>query len=127
LAAQVLGLRNSVAVVLALGSLVGAASASPLRSGLHGYVEKGPITPVCRSDTSCTGPAVGVIVTFTRPDGTSVSVKTDATGFYRVILRGAIYRVTTSYVRDRTPFPAHIKVRAGHDDRLDFFLDTGIQ
>jgi hypothetical protein len=124
---NVLGLRNSVAAVLALGSLVGAASASPLRTGLHGYVEKGPITPVCRSDIPCSGPAVGVMLTFTRADGTSVRVKTGARGYYRVVLRGAIYRVTTDYRRDRNPFPARIKVRAGHDDRLDFFLDTGIQ
>lgn len=124
---QLVGLRNSVAALLALGSLVGAASASPLRSGLHGYVEKGPITPVCRSDIPCTGPAVGVILTFTRASGTIVRVKTGVKGFYRVVLPAAIYRVTTDYRRDRNPFPARIKVRAGHDDRLDFFLDTGIQ
>lgn len=112
---------------IALLLLLPPAADSPRRTGLHGYVTKGPITPVCRSDVPCDGPAAGVTLIFTPADGTSRRVKTGPKGFYRIVLRAAVYRVTSDYPRDRTPYPARIKVRTGHDDRLDFFLDTGIQ
>jgi hypothetical protein len=115
------------AVTAALLS-VSAASASRLQSGLHGYVEKGPITPVCYADRPCSGPAAGVTLSFRRTaDGPVTRTKTRANGFYRVALPAGVYLVTTDARFDRTPAPRKARVRAGRDDRLDFFLDTGIQ
>lgn len=117
----------AAALLAAAVAFVGAATASPVRTGLHGYVTRGPVTPVCRSDIPCEGPAAGITLTFTHSDGTRHRTKTGPKGFYRIALSAGVYRVASNYARDRFPYPAKIRVRAGHDDRLDFFLDTGIQ
>lgn len=116
-----------LAVLGAICLFAGAASASAPRSGLHGYVEKGPITPVCRAAEPCTGPAAGVVLTFARAGATKVRVRASAVGFYRIRLRAGYYAVTSGADFDKIPWPAKVKVRLGHDDRLDFFIDTGIQ
>jgi hypothetical protein len=115
--------------LVVLASLVAApAAGTAASSGLHGYVEKGPIRPVCVANEPCNGPAGGVLLTFQRgSERTRVRTKTRPNGFYRVVLPAGVYTVTTSAGFDRIPFPARVKVRARHDDRLDFFLDTGIQ
>lgn len=116
-----------LAVLGAICLFAGAASASAPRSGLHGYVEKGPITPVCQAAEPCNGPAAGAVLAFARAGGAKVRVRTSATGFYRIKLRAGYYAVRSDSDFDRTPFPAKVHVRPGRDDRLDFFIDTGIQ
>lgn len=96
-------------------------------TGLHGFVRIGPITPICYEGRPCDGPAAGVLLTFTRADGTSVRVKTRETGFYRIRVPAGRYSVKASRGHPPYPYPRNVRVRAGYDDRLDFFIDTGIQ
>jgi hypothetical protein len=50
-------------------------------------------------------------------------------GRYRALLTPGIYRVSTleRIGIDRNIRPRNVKVRRGHVDRLDFFIDTGIR
>ena len=104
-----------------------AASAAVPRSGLYGVVRRGPITPVCRAGVSCDAPAAGVVLTFARA-GAVKTTRTAAHGNYRIDLVAGIYAVRTSAKPfGRIPRPAKVHVRAGHSDRIDFAIDTGIR
>lgn len=83
--------------------------------------------PVCFEGIPCDGPAAGVVLTFIRGDGRIGKVTTRETGFYRIRLPAGRYSVRAN--KGFTPFPQpdKVRVRAGHDDRLDFYIDTGIQ
>ena len=112
--------------VLATSPLGSAAPAAP--TGLHGFVTRGLITPVCYEDVPCVERAAGVTLTFTRADGTRVRAVTRATGFYRVALPvGGRYSVKATGGRVATLTPARVRARRGLDARLDFYIDTGIQ
>ena len=114
--------------VVALAMLAPGAMAGRAQTGLHGYVTKGPITPICYENRPCEGPAAGVTLTFTSADGTKVRTQTRASGFYRVVLPAGRYSVKTSARSPNpVPVPARVRVRAGSDVRVDFFIDTGIQ
>jgi hypothetical protein len=52
--------------------------------GLHGFVQKGPIVPVCRSGEPCTAP-VQVTLLFRRA-GRVYRTRSDAGGRYRITL-----------------------------------------
>jgi hypothetical protein len=119
-------LGTVVAAVVLLPLTAGTSAATP-SSGLHGFVRKGPITPVCYEDVPCDGPAAGVVLTFVRADGTRAQVKTRATGFYRIKLPAGRYTVKASQGHPPLPYPQKVRVRVGHDDRLDFYIYTGIQ
>jgi hypothetical protein len=99
-------------------------------SGLHGTALQGPITAVCSDNEPCEAPAPAVELVFTLsgrmiPTG---RVRTQRDGTYRIQLPAGIYSVRTDRrVFGRIPVPAHVKVRRGHDDRLDFRIDTGIR
>ena len=90
---------------------------------LHGTVTIGPLTPVCRVGTPCDGPARNAVLTFSHGNR-SVSVRTDATGAYRVRLATATYVVRASVGISLRP--ATVVVRAG-ERRADFAIDTGIR
>lgn len=96
-------------------------------SGLHGTVTKGPTTPVCREGVPCSAPAQ-VTLLFQRA-GRTTRVRTTAAGTYRAILVPGYYTVRTAERIGITPNirPQRVHVRAGHVDRLDFAIDTGIR
>ena len=98
-----------------------------LVGGLHGTVTKGPITPVCRQGQPCTAPAQVTLI-FQRGTRTT-SVRTTTAGRYRAILAPGYYTVRTAERIGITPNirPRRVHVRAGHVDRLDFSIDTGIR
>jgi hypothetical protein len=115
-------------VVMAAGlALAAGASAATPRSGLHGTLMRGPITPVCMMGVPCDAPAAGVTLTFSRA-GAVRETRTDQRGTYRIALPPGIYAVTTSSKPfGHTPRPARVHVRAGYSDRIVFMIDTGIR
>jgi hypothetical protein len=90
---------------------------------LWGSVSIGPLTPVCRAGTPCSGPAKHATLTFTRASR-SISTKTDAAGRYRLTLPVGTWSVRTSAGMRMTPFS--VVVRAG-THRTNFAIDTGIR
>jgi hypothetical protein len=98
-----------------------------LASGLHGTVTKGPTAPVCRVGHPCSAPAQ-VTLLFRRA-ARIYRARTTTTGVYRVTLPAGYYTVTTveriGVIRNIRPQRIH--VRAGHVDKLDFQIDTGIR
>ena len=108
-----------------MGSFV--ALAAVLISGFHGTVTKGPTTPVCRVGEPCSGPAQ-VTLLFRRA-GHTYRARSAANGAYRITLPAGYYTVSTveriGITRNIRPQAVH--VRRGHNDRLDFSIDTGIR
>jgi hypothetical protein len=90
---------------------------------LWGTVTVGPLTPVCRVGTPCSGPAKRATLTFTRP-GRVVSTRTDGLGRYRLTLAAGTWSVRASVGMRTTP--ATVVVRAG-THRTNFDIDTGIR
>jgi hypothetical protein len=90
---------------------------------LYGSVSIGPLTPVCRAGTPCSGPAKHVRLTFTR-GAVSRTVATTAAGAYRVTLAPGTWQVRASVGERLTP--ASVTVRAG-THRANFGIDTGIR
>jgi hypothetical protein len=105
------------------------AAAQP--SGLHGTVTKGPIAPVCRVDQRCDAP-VEVTLRFTRPSTTRspvYTVRSKSSGIYRIALPSGVYAVSVSerIGIDHLVRPRTVRVRSGHVDAIDFFIDTGLR
>jgi hypothetical protein len=98
-----------------------------LAGGLHGIVTKGPTAPVCRAGQPCSA-SVQVTLLFSRA-GRVYRARSSAAGAYRIALPAGYYSVTTSerIGMTRNVRPARVHVRAGHLDRLDFTIDTGIR
>lgn len=123
-------LRFGASAALAL-ALVPVTLAGNPRSGLHGVVRRGPIAPVCRAGTPCDAPAL-VTLAFSARRAAGGSVywfRTDKNGRYRIALPPGIYAVTTGQKQPAIGRirPRFVHVRAGHWDRIDFFIDTGIR
>ncbi|MHB8641750.1 MAG: hypothetical protein ACYDA3_02520 [Gaiellaceae bacterium] len=114
---------NSVEKVVALAS-----SLALLLGSLHGIVMRGPTTPACRVGKPCDAPAADLTLRFTRAS-TSVLVRTDSHGRYRVRLRAGIWAVSTAKPQTigRGVEPRTVRVRAGVDARVDLHVDTGIR
>ncbi len=108
-----------------MGSLVVALGV--LLSGFHGTVTKGPTVPVCRVGEPCTAPAQ-VTLLFHRA-GHTYRTRSAANGAYRITLPAGYYTVSTVERIGITPNirPHAVHVRRGHNDRLDFSIDTGIR
>jgi hypothetical protein len=107
-----------------MGSLVAVAI---LLSGLHGTVTKSPTTPVCRVGEPCSAP-VQVTLLFRRA-GRVYRIRSTPNGAYRINLPPGYYTVSTleriGIMRNIRPHAVH--VRRGHNDKLDFSIDTGIR
>lgn len=113
-------------IAVNLAAVAGASATSP-PSGLYGTVRRGPITPVCRSGVPCDAPAPNTILTFSRA-GLARKTQTDQQGAYRIGLPPGVYLVrTNSKPFGQTPHPTHVRVRAGHRDKIVFTIDTGIR
>ncbi len=90
---------------------------------LWGSVSIGPITPVCRVGTPCSGPAKQATLTFSRPSRV-VTTKTDSAGRYRLTLAVGTWSVRTNVGMRITPMT--VVVRAG-THRENFAVDTGLR
>jgi hypothetical protein len=111
-----------VAVAVSVALVFGSAASSTTRSGLHGHVCRGPL-PVGTGAPSACVPQRLVFVLL-RP-GRRYVVRSTADGAYAVALAPGIYRAQMLVHAGVAPLifrPAAVHVRAGHDDRLDFYL-----
>ncbi len=115
---------RAVAVAALLALFAPVASNSSVVTGLRGHATIGPLTPVCRADTPCRGPARHVTLSFTR--GSVVHrTSTDGSGDYRIALRSGAYIVTA--VRLRSVRPASVNVVAGRMRLVNLAIDSGIR
>ena len=101
-----------------------AASGSVTKSGLYGNVSRGPITPVCAAEQSCSAPAAGVVLRFSRA-GVTTTTRTTADGTYRLRLIPGTYAVAAAAGGRIEPNVVHI--RSGHFWHVDLAIDTGIR
>ena len=106
------------------GGAVGAAGASTTNSGLYGKVTRGPLAPVCVAEQPCSGPAAGVLLTFSRGGKAVGSTRSRQDGSYRIGLAPAVYKIKLSA---RSFEPSQVTVRSGRFRHVDFSIDTGIR
>jgi hypothetical protein len=120
-----------MAITLAGIALLGAGSAQAtgVRSGLHGIVTRGPISPVCVAEQPCDEPAPNVTLVFSRNGRVVGRAVTNGDGRYRVRLPAGPYSVRRAgaVTIDRRLEPDHARVRPGRFVRVDFSIDTGIR
>ena len=90
---------------------------------LWGSVTIGPITPVCRVGTPCSGPAKRATLTFSK-QGRVLWTKTDSLGRYRLSLPVGTWSVRASVGMRVAPMT--VVVRAG-THRENFSIDTGLR
>jgi hypothetical protein len=111
------------AIALALAAPAGGVTGS----GLYGVVMRGPIVPVCSTETPCDAPAAGVRLFFAR-NGSVKSVVTSSLGRYRIVLVPGTYTVRTGSATaiGRGLEPRAVVVPAGWK-RQAFSIDTGIR
>jgi hypothetical protein len=64
-------------------------------SGFHGFVEKGPTTPVCRAGQPCTAPAQVTLVFRNMRTTRTFRTRSNTQGAYRILLTPGYYTVTT--------------------------------
>jgi hypothetical protein len=119
--------RLVIAAAAALVLTCGAEASLP-QSGRYGVVRKGPIAPVCRVGEQCDAPAQVTLV-FSRSGRDVARATSSREGRYRVALAAGYYAVHTleRIGIGRNIRPANVHVRAGHVDRIDFSIDTGIR
>lgn len=116
---------GSAALVLAAGSGAATSGTSVVGSGLHGVVTRGPITPFCAAEETCTQPASGAVLVFSRSGRESARVTVRSNGTYRITLPTGTYMVRAA---SRRPLdPERARVTAGHYRQVDFSIDTGIR
>jgi hypothetical protein len=108
------------------GSGAPAASGS---SGLMGKVTLAPGTPTCKAGTTCTRPAVGIVLVFSRYGKDVVVAKTDKDGNYRVKLSPGRYELSVrgKHAVGQTLKPLTATVPSGRLARVDLRYDVGIR
>jgi len=103
-----------------------ATSSTP--SGLRGTVTLFPARPVCIEGESCSKPAPGVLLVFTRKGRVAARVATTKRATYRVLLAPGVYSVTApKYRRGSGVTPGTVRVKKGRIARIDLEIDTGLQ
>jgi hypothetical protein len=114
-------------VLAALGS-AGAAAGTPT-GGLRGLVTRGPTTPVCRAEERCDAPAANTKLVFLRKGVQVASVRTSASGAYRVAIAPGRYAVGVVLKTGigRRLQPSSVRVLPGRFLRVNFSIDTGIR
>ena len=97
---------------------------STATTGLRGHVTIGPLTPVCRAGTPCSGPAKRVTLSFRHVFLVHKTV-TDGLGNYRIGLGPGTYLVTAS--RGMSVRPVSVTVVSGRMKVVNLSIDTGIR
>ena len=98
-------------------------------TGFHGVVSRGPTQPVCQAGDSCTAPAVGAVLVFSRSGRDVARVRAGDGGRYTVRLAPGYYAVRTATTQKIGTGlrPRSVHVSQGVYGRLDFLIDTGIR
>ena len=97
-------------------------------AGLFGTVVRSPTTPVCQAGQTCSAPAAGVTLAFSRGGKVIKSVVTTSAGKYHVSLAPGVYSVrfvSKSHIARMTP--RTVTVHTGAPARRNFTIDTGIR
>jgi hypothetical protein len=120
--------RLGVFLLVSLVASATAAGAASMRSGLHGVVRRGPVSPMCVAEQPCYVPAPGYKLVFSRRASVVARVTTDSSGRYRIRLAPGRYSIRIGRAGSfRQPDPGMVRVKPGFSSRVDFRLDTGIQ
>jgi hypothetical protein len=114
---------GAVTALLAL-SLPALAGSATTATGLRGHVTIGPLTPVCKVGTPCSGPAKNTALLFQHVFKI-YRVTTDAYGNYRIPLGGGSYGVRAS--KGISIRPSVVTVVAGRMRIVNLTIDTGIR
>jgi hypothetical protein len=117
-------------LTLVLGLAASASGAGAGGGGLLRIVAtRGPVTPVCRVDVPCDGPAKAVQIVVRRSGAVVAHALTDAAGRARVPLPGGRYAVTATYAGGvgTAAQSKAARVVTGHTTTLTFSFDTGIR
>lgn len=101
----------------------GGEAGSAHTTSLHGTVTRGPISPTCVRGQSCTKPAPGVKLGFSKGGAVVARATTSADGSYHVGLVGGRYEV----VGPPGLKPTRVSVPDSGSSRLDFSIDTRIR
>jgi hypothetical protein len=97
-------------------------------SGLHGVITRGPTVPVCQVGKSCSEPAIGAVLVFSRDGRVAARATAGAGGRYTVRLRAGTYAVRVSPPQRIGGLkPSQVRVGVGLNARMDFQIDTGIR
>jgi hypothetical protein len=119
-----------VAAVSAATACGAQSSGATGASGLAGVVRISPAVPVCRIGKSCSRPAKGFRLVFSR-NGRQTVVTTDSHGRYRVKLDRGRYVVHAATRPNTAPRhglqPSRVTVPRGRVARRDFTYDSGIR
>jgi len=118
--------RSALVVVIALGVLVAAATASAV-TVVSGTVVLDPAQPVCRTGQPCTKPLAHFKLVFWRHGTVAARVLTDRNGRYRVTLSPGIYGVTTPSRPQSGLRPRRIAVQRLSRVTRNFRYDAGIR
>jgi hypothetical protein len=114
-----------LALCVALALVLAGVGSSGSGSGLRGRVLISPGTPVCKTGTTCSRPAVHTLLRFWRGGKTVAHTRTDAAGRFRVTLAAHTYRVTAEI--PGTLKPAQVSVSTGRYRLVTFRIDIGIR
>jgi hypothetical protein len=122
-------MRRFLLLVTAVAVVSTGAASATAGSGLRGLVTRGPIMPVCIVDQPCDEPAANVKLLFLRKGAVVSSVRTSATGMYRLALAPGRYsvRLPGRPALGRIVKPQTVRVVRGRYLRVDFSIDTGIR
>jgi hypothetical protein len=108
-------------LALSLPALAGSATTA---TGLRGHVTIGPLTPVCKVGTPCSGPAKNTAILFQHAFKI-YRVVTDSYGNYKAALGGGSYGVRSP--RGVSIRPAVVTVVTGRLRIVNLTIDTGIR
>ena len=118
-------MRSAALVAGLLLLIVASGAGATTKSGLHGVVTRGPITPMCVAEAPCSAPVPGAVLVFTQAGHAAVRARTGKTGAYRIVLAPGTYSVALTPARRMAPAAA--RVVGGRFRRVDFSIDTGIR
>jgi hypothetical protein len=116
--------RVAVVTALLALSLPALAGSATTPTGLRGHVTIGPLTPVCKAGTPCSGPAKNTAILFQHVFRI-YRVTTNSLGNYHIQLGAGTYGVRSS--RGILVRPAVVTVVGGRMRVVNLSIDTGIR